>query len=106
MALYRQDVVDKYLAMGMCPELENRALVASNYWLNASAHERTEEDGVILAHYARVSIAEKMIKKEEASLPQGPPLRQVKEGSFGDGGGLWFGLVGILMAIAYILWGR
>jgi hypothetical protein len=41
-------------------DLTQRAIIAAAYWLDCSAHERTEEDGIILARYARMKLAERV----------------------------------------------
>lgn len=47
--------VQKYRDLPLCIELEERAAVAWSYWLDCSPHERTEDDGMIVAHYARLA---------------------------------------------------
>lgn len=41
-------------------DLAHRAAIAAAYWLDCSPHERTEQDGVILARYARMKLAERV----------------------------------------------
>lgn len=66
MALYRKDDVDRYRAMPLNSELAERAMTGAAYWLDASPHERTEEDGEIVAHYARLAHAK--LAEQEAAL--------------------------------------
>ena len=47
--------VDRYRELPLCIELEERAAVGWSYWLDCSPHERTEDDGLIVAHYARLA---------------------------------------------------
>lgn len=65
MALYRAEMVAKYRAMPLCAELAERAATGFSYWLDASPHERTEEDGEIVAHYARLAF-ERLAEQEKA----------------------------------------
>lgn len=65
MALYREELIEKYLAMPLGDALASRAATGWSYWLDASPHERTEEDGMIVAHYARLAF-EKLAKQEAA----------------------------------------
>ena len=41
--------------MPLCEALDERAAVACAYWLDCSPHERTEDDGLLAAHYARLA---------------------------------------------------
>lgn len=65
MSLMREDVVDKYRAMPLSDALTSRAATGWTYWLDCSPHERTEEDGLIVAHYARLA-CDKLAKQEAA----------------------------------------
>lgn len=53
--LTSEEQVDKYRAMPLCKDLTERASVGWSYWLDCSPHERTEADGLIVAHYARLA---------------------------------------------------
>lgn len=48
-------------------ELRQRAIGSAAYWLDCSPHERTEEDGIWLAKYARVAI-ERIVELETAKM--------------------------------------
>ncbi len=65
MALYRSEMVEKYRAMPLCDDLTKRAATGWSYWLDASPHERTEEDGEIVAHFARLA-SERLAAQEKA----------------------------------------
>ncbi len=65
MALYRKDLVEKYRSLPLGDELNERAMTGIAYWLNASPMERTEEDGMIVAHFARLAY-ERMCEQETA----------------------------------------
>ena len=66
MALNRPEII-KAARKKSEPELRERAKVSADYWLYASDHEKTQEDGTILALYAQKAMTRirKLEKREK-----------------------------------------